>query len=57
MEAHFTNVGAWFAILVGGRYPRGLFDFIEGVLRRHNRVVAYAFVPVTDEDPPFRLRP
>ena len=48
---------AWFAILFTGRYPPGLFDYVEGVLRWHNRVVAYAFILVTDEYPPFRLRP
>jgi hypothetical protein len=48
-------VVAWFAILFTGQYPRGLFDFVEGVTRWHDRVVGYALLLVTDRYPPFRL--
>jgi len=50
-------VVAWFAILFTGRYPRGLFDYVEGVIRWGNRVTAYAFILTTDRYPPFQLRP
>jgi hypothetical protein len=51
----FALIGAWFAILFTGRYPRGIFKFVEGTIRWHNRVVGYAFTLVTDRYPPFRL--
>jgi hypothetical protein len=53
----FVVIFAWFAILFTGRYPRGSFDFVEGVIRWENRVVGYAFTLVTDKYPPFRLSP
>ncbi len=46
---------AWFVILFTQRYPRELFNFVEGVFRWHNRVVGYAVVLVTDQYPPFSL--
>ncbi len=57
IAAVVTAVIAWFAILFTGRYPRGLFDFVEGVIRWNNRVLGYAIVLVTDQYPPFRLTP
>ena len=47
---------AWFAILITGRYPRPLFDYVVGVGRYGLRVSAYAFLLVTDRYPPFSLR-
>ena len=56
LAAIVVVIVAWFAILFTGRYPRGLFTFVEGVYRWSNRVVAYALILVTDRYPPFRLR-
>ena len=50
-----VTVIAWFAILIVGRYPRGMFDFVVGVDRWTYRVIAYAFLLTTDRYPPFRL--
>lgn len=55
VAAFFAVIVAWFAILLTGRYPRGLFDFVEGVFRWDNRVIGYALTLVTDAYPPFRL--
>lgn len=55
IAAILVGIYAWFAIIFTGRYPRGAFNFVEGVMRWELRVVAYALLLVTDEYPPFRL--
>ena len=53
--ALFAIVIAWFAILITGRYPRGLFNFVVGVFRWSVRVSAYMYLLVTDQYPPFSM--
>ena len=53
--ALLVTILAWLLILLTGRYPRGLFEFVVGVLRWGTRVGAYAFLLTTDRYPPFRL--
>ncbi len=53
--AALAIVVAWFAILITGRYPKPLFDYVVGVGRWSLRVSAYAFLLVTDRYPPFSL--
>jgi Domain of unknown function (DUF4389) len=55
IAAFFVVIVAWFAILFTGRYPKGLFEFVVGVMRWSLRVSAYAALLTTDEYPPFTL--
>ncbi|HEY1274148.1 MAG TPA: DUF4389 domain-containing protein [Thermoleophilaceae bacterium] len=55
IAAVIVVIVAWFAILFTGRFPPGMFGFVEGVIRWHNRVMGYAFILVTDRYPPFSL--
>ncbi|HLV83464.1 MAG TPA: DUF4389 domain-containing protein [Devosia sp.] len=51
-----VTIIAWFAILLTGSYPRGMFDFVVGVGRWATRVWAYAFLLATDVYPTFSLQ-
>jgi len=46
---------AWFAILFTGRYPRELFNFVVNVFHWNLRVMAYAFLLITDKYPSFNF--
>jgi hypothetical protein len=49
-----TAIIGWFAILITGSYPQGLYGFATGYLRWSLRVEAYC-VLMRDEYPPFSL--
>lgn len=50
------TIVAFFAILITGRYPRGIFEFNLGVLRWTWRVGFYSYSALaTDRYPPFSL--
>jgi hypothetical protein len=50
-----TAIIGWFAVLFTGRYPDGLWQFGEGVMRWILRVEAYLLL-LRDEYPPFSLQ-
>jgi len=50
--ASIAIVIAWFAIVITGRYPKGLYDFVADFNRFLARVTAYA-VLLSDPYPPF----
>lgn len=51
-----VTVLAWIIIIVTGRYPRGMFEFVVGVSRWSWRVTAYVSLLNTDRYPPFSLK-
>jgi hypothetical protein len=52
--ALFVLIASWFAVLFTGVWPRGMFDYVVGVIRWSARVGAYIFL-LTDAYPPFSL--
>jgi hypothetical protein len=50
----FAKIVAFFAVLITGRYPEGIFNFVTGVFRWSWNVTAYVYL-LTDRYPPFSL--
>jgi hypothetical protein len=54
--AFFVAIAAFFTVLVTGRWPEGMRNFLIGTSRWSMRVSAY-FYNMTDVYPPFSLEP
>lgn len=52
IAAFFAWIGSFFAVIVTGRYPEGIFNFLVGVGRWTARAGAYICL-LTDKYPPF----
>lgn len=52
--AFFAVIVAWFALVITGRYPQGLYDFNAGVVRFSGRLNGFYYM-FTDEFPSFGL--
>jgi Domain of unknown function (DUF4389) len=52
--AYVVLIISWFAVLITGSYPEGMFNYMVGVIRWATRVQAYVFL-MTDAYPPFSL--
>jgi uncharacterized membrane protein len=50
--AFFAIVVAWFALVITGNYPPGIYSFLDGFLRYSTAVYGYLAL-LTDEYPPF----
>jgi len=46
---------AWWVVLITGKYPKGMHDYMVGVMRWSNRVMAY-YYNLTDTYPPFSMK-
>ena len=56
IAAFVTVLISWFALVITGRYPQGLYNFGSGVLRYVVRANAWVYLQ-TDQWPPFGLGP
>jgi hypothetical protein len=54
LAAYVVVLIAWFALVILGRYPQGMYDFVGGVLRYSMRVNAFVTLQ-TDAWPPFGI--
>jgi hypothetical protein len=54
IAAYCVVIVSWFAVLITGKYPEGMFNFVAGAFRWTNRVTAYSYL-MTEEYPPFSL--
>jgi hypothetical protein len=54
--AFFVGIAAFFVVLVTGRWPEGMRNFLVGVFRWSTRAGMYAYL-MTDVYPPFSLEP
>ena len=52
IAAFVIMIIGWFAVIILGRWPTGMNDFLIGFLRWNTRVNAYCYL-LTDEYPPF----
>jgi hypothetical protein len=50
----FAKIYAFFAVIITGRYPEGVFNYVTSVLRWGWNVGAYVYL-LTDRYPPFSL--
>jgi hypothetical protein len=54
IAAYIVIIVGFFAVLITGAWPVGMRNFVVGVMRWENRVIAYIYL-LTDEYPPFSL--
>lgn len=52
IAAHVVVFIAWFAIVLTGRYPKAMYEFVAGYVCFYTRLLAYIWL-VIDEFPPF----